>query len=683
MANIDVNINVKLTNEQRIAKLEGELEKLRQTGNKSIVSFGTLAGALSAVVSAKLLVDIAQINLQFQQLGQKISIAAGSAEEGAKVLNQLRAYAKDSQLTVAELGNTFIRLKAAGIQPSTEILDLFSKAAESSTDKTGTLEAMTTLFSKAARGAGIDTKALNQLAMDGIPVFEILQKKLGLNAEQLQEFTKDGQNTLPVLTALKQGISELSNINIVNDLEKSFKNFKQATQDASIAIGEAGLNAAIVNLLDTISRLIAENQTAIHNIGVLLGGAINIATKAIELLNDHFVLFLGLGIAGAMILYATEIIKVATAIKNLTIATAALNAVMRANPILLIASGLIAAGAAIYDYTSSTDKAKTSNEELNNSMGGVNTTASVYGGIFDQNTKQLGLFTDAQKQAYLSSKALDEQLAKNDAANYAAALQKKIDAAKGYLDQIRQMGMDENDKIFEQQKQHEEKLLKLKEESVITEAEYYEYLNQVYAEHNKKLIEEEYKKNKQMEDLRKQSLEAWKAGKYEEVNIQILTEEQKKEAIYTTAKSALELVAAQNEKAFRLMQAVSIAEAIINTYTGATKALAQGGILGPVMAAVVIAQGLAQVATIRAQKFPGREKGGPVVAGKPYMVGEAGPELFQPSTSGTIIPNNQLSANGDVVNINFNVSTVDAKGFDELLSSRRELIVNTVNFKHI
>jgi hypothetical protein len=38
-----------------------------------------------------------------------------------------------------------------------------------------------------------------------------------------------------------------------------------------------------------------------------------------------------------------------------------------------------------------------------------------------------------------------------------------------------------------------------------------------------------------------------------------------------------------------------------------------------------------------------------------------------------------LSGNGDIVNINFNVSTVDAKGFDELLSSRRELIVNTVN----
>jgi predicted transcriptional regulator len=62
------------------------------------------------------------------------------------------------------------------------------------------------------------------------------------------------------------------------------------------------------------------------------------------------------------------------------------------------------------------------------------------------------------------------------------------------------------------------------------------------------------------------------------------------------------------------------------------------------------------------------------------MVGEAGPELFQPGQTGRIVPNDQLqSTNGDIVNINFNISTVDAKGFDELLSSRRELIVNTVN----
>lgn len=35
---------------------------------------------------------------------------------------------------------------------------------------------------------------------------------------------------------------------------------------------------------------------------------------------------------------------------------------------------------------------------------------------------------------------------------------------------------------------------------------------------------------------------------------------------------------------------------------------------------------------------PGRATGGPVVAGRPYLVGERGPELFVPSGSGQIAP---------------------------------------------
>ncbi len=50
--------------------------------------------------------------------------------------------------------------------------------------------------------------------------------------------------------------------------------------------------------------------------------------------------------------------------------------------------------------------------------------------------------------------------------------------------------------------------------------------------------------------------------------------------------------------AFGIGKEIAIANAIVNTYEGATKALAQGGILGEVMAAIVIATGLAQIATI-------------------------------------------------------------------------------------
>ena len=43
---------------------------------------------------------------------------------------------------------------------------------------------------------------------------------------------------------------------------------------------------------------------------------------------------------------------------------------------------------------------------------------------------------------------------------------------------------------------------------------------------------------------------------------------------------------------------------------------------------------------------PGRAAGGPVSAGRPYLVGERGPELFMPRTSGSIYPNDALGASG-------------------------------------
>lgn len=49
-----------------------------------------------------------------------------------------------------------------------------------------------------------------------------------------------------------------------------------------------------------------------------------------------------------------------------------------------------------------------------------------------------------------------------------------------------------------------------------------------------------------------------------------------------------------------------------------------------------------------------RASGGPVSMGQPYIVGERGPELFVPSSGGRIVPNNQMSAGGGGMVVNFN-----------------------------
>lgn len=72
----------------------------------------------------------------------------------------------------------------------------------------------------------------------------------------------------------------------------------------------------------------------------------------------------------------------------------------------------------------------------------------------------------------------------------------------------------------------------------------------------------------------------------------------------------------------RIGRAAAISQAIMNTYEGATKALAMGGpFLGPAWAAVVIANGMAQVSQIRSQQTAGFFTGGSFTVG-----GAGGPD---------------------------------------------------------
>lgn len=64
-----------------------------------------------------------------------------------------------------------------------------------------------------------------------------------------------------------------------------------------------------------------------------------------------------------------------------------------------------------------------------------------------------------------------------------------------------------------------------------------------------------------------------------------------------------ELSGKKNKEMFYAAKAAALAEAIINVQLGMTKALGQGGIMGPVMAAIVGAAGAIQIGTIVAQSL--------------------------------------------------------------------------------
>jgi TP901 family phage tail tape measure protein len=121
---------------------------------------------------------------------------------------------------------------------------------------------------------------------------------------------------------------------------------------------------------------------------------------------------------------------------------------------------------------------------------------------------------------------------------------------------------------------------------------------------------------------------------------------------------------------FAASKAFAIAESIVKIQQGIAAAAAMPWPLNIAAIASVVAATANIVSSIQAVKleFGGaRALGGPVAPGSAYIVGEKGPELFSPGMKGTIIPNNAL---GSQVNVIINNNAPGATG--RVTSDREE-----------
>jgi len=195
-----------------------------------------------------------------------------------------------------------------------------------------------------------------------------------------------------------------------------------------------------------------------------------------------------------------------------------------------------------------------------------------------------------------------------------------------------------------------------------------------FAEADKKLEESEANRKRTLENATKN----FKDAKFKEIDFQRMSQKEAQQLTRAGFRQSLQEGAKHNKALFRINQAMNIAEAIMNTATGVTSALKLGPIIGPPLALAIGAMGAVQVATIAAQQPPA-QFGGARVANQPFLVGEKGAELFTPATAGTVTPNHQLGNKMGATVVNFNINTVSAKGFNELLNNSRGMITNMIN----
>ena len=128
------------------------------------------------------------------------------------------------------------------------------------------------------------------------------------------------------------------------------------------------------------------------------------------------------------------------------------------------------------------------------------------------------------------------------------------------------------------------------------------------------------------------------------------------------------------EKGLAMFKADALKKAFISLHEGAMKTFASI----PFPFNIVAVGGALAFGAGIINKIKGFEKGGRPTVGRPSIVGERGAELFVPDQAGTVVPNDKLGM-GKNVTVNFNINTVDARGFNELLVNSRGVIVNLIN----
>lgn len=280
------------------AKLDKDLKKARvrtKKFSKNVSSdFKRIAGAIGAIITGAGLKALVETTASFEDLQSTLKSVFGSSKLGEKAFKRIQAMSTKTQFGIEDLSKTFIKLRSSGITPTDDLLRIFTDTAAVTTDQIGTLEAMTDLFSRTTSG-GLGLEDLNRLADRGVPVFDILSKKLNLSKQEVAKFGKSVEGSTTMLKALADGIDERfggATKDRLGNLSTLMSNFKIEIGNTSNEIGTK-LAPALKEIIKDFTEWLAANRELAGMIGTTMGDSIRLLADGLKLLKQNMDLVFG------------------------------------------------------------------------------------------------------------------------------------------------------------------------------------------------------------------------------------------------------------------------------------------------------------------------------------------------------------------------------------------------------
>ncbi len=209
----------------------------------------TLVGAAGIGLAIK---NIITVNTKFQILRASLKTMTGSTKAAAKAFDLIRNFAKTTPFDLDQVISAFIKLKALGLDPSTDALTSYGNTAAAMGKGLNQMieavaDAVTGEFER-LKEFGIKTKS------EGDKVtftFQGISTTVGKNAKEIEGFLQTiGNNQFGTAMSDQMGL-----------LAPSFSNLGDAWDAIKLSIGEAGLNDLVVNLTDSVTAFLTGIST--------------------------------------------------------------------------------------------------------------------------------------------------------------------------------------------------------------------------------------------------------------------------------------------------------------------------------------------------------------------------------------------------------------------------------------
>ena len=625
MAQANVKLTVDATSATRA------LSNVQNKTNSLQKSFGGLKTAIAGIGLTVLARNAVKTAANFNKLNIRLKLLtkeSGTFARSQKIAAEAqKAFGLSATEALEGITNITARLAPLGVEVEDIKSTFFGFNTAAKLAGASTMEASNAFRQLAqALGSGrLQGDEFRSFAEQVPTLLQPIAQELGVTIGELKKFASEGKLTSDVvLRALKKiekdGGASLKAL-VAADPTQVFKNLSNATEDLARAIGEK-LNPVVLPAIRGLTRL---TEAVVGFINSPIGGttaiflgvaaAVKALTTAVTLLSAAKTILIAKFIAtkAGAAAYTKAAGAATVATKALAISTGALAVAMNALPLVALATLLGAATTAIIKHRK---EQKKFNDVVN-----------------EGSEKQVN---DLLKKQV---KLRDELIKRRDKSNARSkkGIQNRIDEINKDIELL-----EGRDKI-------------LKKEKEITEEQ----------EKRNKKIEEGQKKIKEQEEaaqkLKEKFMEIGRA--VEDGIVQNLTD-----AVMGTQTLGQAAINVLNQLKRKLIE-VAIQNAVSgfgNFLGNALGSIFGGGkgfkVTGGKSITTASGTNIGKIGTMPSQpQFRGaKARGGSVRAGGSYLVGERGPELFTPRSSGMITANKKLGGGDNTTNI-VNVS-VDASG---------------------